>query len=646
MKELNNNGQSSNSTSDVARREDTVEEHIDKEEHNETPEETSDNVLAAKSEDSTADAEVVFESAEDFPELFEQSMKELQEGQIVTGTVVQITDEYVMVDIGYKSEGQVPTKEFITDEGKLDLQVGDKIDVLLETREDEEGIIKLSKLKADKIKAWDKIIKASQNDGVIEGKVTGRVKGGLSVDVGVTAFLPGSQVDLRPVKNLEKFIGQTLSFQVVKVNRKRGNVVVSRRALLEKELQKKKEETLKQLEVGKIMPGVVKNLTDYGAFVDLGGIDGLLHVTDMSWGRVNHPTEVLKVGDKINVKILRFDPETEKVSLGLKQITPDPWESVDQKYSVGQKIKGKVVKIVDYGAFVELEPGIEGLVHVSEMSWTRKRVNPFKLLEVGADVDVVVLGIDKEKRRISLGMKQAEPDPWTVVAEKYPPGTKIAGRVKSVTDFGIFIGIDEGIDGLVHISDLTWDKRLRHPSEKFKKGQEVEAIVLNVDPENRRFSLGIKQLQEDPWERVARIYHPGSKVSGTVTNVTDFGAFLEIGEGVEGLIHVSELSKDKSKKPSDIVRVGDKLDAVILKINKEERKIALSAKELQEQKEKLATKEYVNTQESATISVGSILKSKLKEKQLLSPAEEEPPEKEEKNKGKDEEEAVESPEST
>jgi small subunit ribosomal protein S1 len=471
-------------------------------------------------------------------------MNEIQEGEVARGTIVAVENDYVVVDIGYKSEGQIDIHEFRDADGVIKAEVGMEVDVLLERAEDEDGTIILSKEKAAKIKVWDEISRVYNADGVIHGTIVGRVKGGMSVDIGVNAFLPGSQVDLRPVRNLDSLIGQDFDFKILKFNKKRSNIVLSRRVLLEEERESKKAETLKILEEGQVMEGVVKNITDYGVFVDLGGIDGLLHITDMSWGRVGHPSEMFNISDEITVKILNFDRERERVSLGLKQLKEDPWTAAADRYPVGTRIVGRVVSLADYGAFVEVEEGIEGLIHVSEMSWTRKVRHPSKIVNVGDSVEVVVLSISPEQKRISLGMKQVEPNPWDVIAEKYPVGTTIEGRIKNITDFGLFIGIDEGIDGLVHISDISWTKRIKHPGELYKKGDEVQAIVLNIDRENERFSLGIKQLEGDPWEEIPYKYQVGTRVRGVITNVTDFGLFVELEEGIEGLVHVSEISEE------------------------------------------------------------------------------------------------------
>ena len=552
---------------------------------------------------------------EDFQTLYEESLKTLEEGQILRGTVIDITPDHVTVDVGYKSEGQIPMQEFLKRDRKVDVKIGDRIDVLLERKESEEGLLTLSKEKADKIKVWRDISRSCREGEVIEGEIVGKVKGGLSVDIGrLLAFLPGSQIDLKPVRNLDALIGQRLRFKVIKFNRKRNNIVLSRRVLLDEERKQSREETLKNLKEGDIVEGTVKNLTDYGAFVDLGGMDGLLHITDVSWGRIGHPSEKLSVGERIRVKILHFDREKEKVSLGLKQALPDPWESVPQKYVAGSRHKGKVVNLTDYGVFVELEEGVEGLVHISELTWNKKMKHPSKVVHIGDTVDVVVLDCDPAKRRISLGMKQMEPNPWTLIEEKYPVGTKVVGRVKTVTDFGIFIGFDEGVDGLVHVSEMSWTKKIKHPGEFYKKGQEVEAVVLNIDRKNERFSLGIKQLTPDPWKDVARRYRKGEVVAGKVTNVTDFGAFVELEEGIEGLVHVSEISRDKVEKPSDVLKVGDTLSAVVLHIDPYDRRIGLSIKGLKDRAEKAEIEKYISNQGSAAPSLGELIQEEMEKR--------------------------------
>ncbi len=546
-----------------------------------------------------------------FGELYEESFRPLEEGEVLRGTVVQVNKENVMVDIGYKSEGRIPINEFLDENGNVNVKVGDELEVVLERYEGEFDDILLSKDKAAKIKVWDEISRIYSEDGVIEGKVTARVKGGLAVDIGVTGFLPGSQVDLRPVKNLESFVGEVFNFKILKYNKRRENVVLSRRAILEEERNILKRDTTKSMKEGAIMKGVIKNITDYGAFVDLGGIDGLLHITDMSWGRVGHPSELFKIGDEIEVKVLRFDREQERVSLGLKQLQEDPWLQAETLYPLGTKITGKVVSLTDYGAFVEVQEGIEGLIHVSEMSWTRKIRNPSKLLSVGDLVECKVLSIDAKNKRISLGMKQVEPNPWDIVSEKYPVGTTIEGKIKNITDFGIFIGIDEGIDGLVHVSDISWTKRIKHPSELYKKGDEVQAVVLKVDKENERFSLGIKQLEVDPWELIPSKYPTGSRVTGTVTNITDFGLFVELEEGIEGLVHISEVGRVKGKNLRDLYSLGDVISAKVINISVADRKIGLSIRRLKKDEERSYLDHYASTSKAATSSLGEQLQQAL-----------------------------------
>ncbi len=548
------------------------------------------------------------EMDEDFAALFESSMQELHvPGDVVKGTIVQVNDDNVVVDVGYKSEGVIPLAEFKDEEGNIDVNVGDVVDVLFERRENESGLIGLSKEKADRQKIWSSL----EEDAVVEGKIVGRIKGGLTVDIGINAFLPGSQVDLRPVRNLEKLLGATFDFKIIKLNKRRGNIVLSRRVLLEEQRESMRSKTLETLAEGQEVEGIVKNLTDYGCFIDLGGIDGLLHITDMSWGRVNHPSDVLSVGEKVKVKVLKYDRERERVSLGLKQITPDPWLEVENGYPVGVKVQGKVVSLTDYGAFVELEDGVEGLIHVSEMSWTKRIKHPNKLLTVGDDVETVVLALDIPNRRISLGLKQIEENPWEVIGEKFPIGTIIEGQVKNITDFGVFVGVDEGIDGLVHISDLSWTKRIKHPSEMFKKGDTVKAVVLNIDRENERFSLGLKQLTPDPWESIPVKYAPGTIVRGKATSVTDFGVFLEIEEGIEGLIHVSELRPEKVESPKDVANVGDEFEAAVLNVDVVDRKIALSIKQLTSHKEKAEVQEFLGAQKQATSNFGDLLQGAM-----------------------------------
>ena len=555
------------------------------------------------------------DESEDFQTLYEESLKTLEEGQILSGIVMDITPDHVTVDVGYKSEGQIPMQEFLKRDKKVDVKIGDRIDVLLEKKESEEGLLTLSKEKADKIKVWRDISRSCREGEVIEGEIVGKVKGGLSVDIGhILAFLPGSQIDLKPVRNLDALVGQRLKFKVIKFNRKRNNIVLSRRVLLDEERKQLRDETLKNIKEGDVVEGTVKNLTDYGAFIDLGGMDGLLHITDISWGRIGHPSEKLSIGDRIKVKILHFDQEKGKVSLGLKQALPDPWESVPQRFRVGSRTKGKVVNVTDYGVFVELDEGVEGLVHISELTWSKKTKHPSKIVHIGDTIEVMVLDCDLVKRRISLGMKQVEPNPWALIEEKYPVGTKVVGRVKTVTDFGIFIGFDEGVDGLVHVSEMSWTKKIKHPGELYKKGQEVEAVVLNIDRKNERFSLGVKQLTPDPWKDVARRYRKGEVVVGKVTNVTDFGAFVELEEGIEGLVHVSEISREKVEKPSDVLKVGDTLSAVVLHIDPHDRRIGLSIKLIKDKTEKAEIEKYISDQGPTSPSLGELIQEEMEKR--------------------------------
>ena len=573
-----------------------------------------DSQSVIESAEESEEAEESVEDAQDsdsFMRLYEESLKSIKEGEVVAGEIVQVDKEYVLVDIGYKSEGQINIREFIDDEGNLAANVGDKIEVLLERREDDEGVIRLSKEKAAKIKVWDKIREIYENDGTVKGTILSRVKGGLSVDIGLQAFLPGSQVDLRPIRDMDSLVGMEHEFKIVKYNKRRGNIVLSRRAILEAERVALKDKTLEIIEEGAVLRGIVKNITDYGLFIDLGGIDGLVHITDMSWGRVGHPSEMHKAGDDIEVKVLSFDKERERVSLGIKQLVPDPWSQVEKEYPIGARITGRVVSLTDYGAFIEVEQGVEGLIHVSEMSWTRKVRHPSQLLSIGDMIEAIVLNMDISRKRISLGMKQVAPNPWDVIEEKYPVGTTIEGKIKNITDFGAFIGIDEGIDGLVHISDISWTKRIRHPSEVYKKGQEVRAVVLNIDRNNERFSLGIKQLAPDPWDEIPVKFKPGTRVTGTVTNVTDFGLFLELEEGIEGLVHVSEISSDKKGNPLSRFQIDDVIQAKVINVSSEEKKIGLSIRKLDDTSEKDIVRSYLNSKQEATSNLGELLREEM-----------------------------------
>ncbi|MSP38356.1 MAG: 30S ribosomal protein S1 [Deltaproteobacteria bacterium] len=551
--------------------------------------------------------------ASEFEAMFEESLRTVKPGGVVKGRVVGITATHVLIDVGYKSEGQTPIHEFTDRDGNVQVKVGDDVDVYFETSEGEGGGIVLSRQRAENLKIWEELESAFNDGRGVEGKILGKVKGGFKVDVGVPGFLPGSHVEIRPSRNLDRFIGTTDRFAILKFNRERGNVVVSRRALLELERDSLKQEILKVLEEGVILEGTVKNITGYGAFVDLGGIDGILHISDMSWGRINHPSEIVQVGDKIRVVVLKFDTEKERISLGMKQLTPDPWHTVAEKFPIDARVQGKVISLMDYGAFVELESGIEGLIHISEMSWTRKVAHPSKLLSVGQQVEVVVLNVDPGHRRISLGLKQIMANPWEAAKDKYPVGTVISGPVRNVTDFGIFVGIEEGIDGLVHISDLHWNKKIKHPSELYKKGDVVEAKVLGVNVENERFSLGIKQMATDPWQVVANNHPVGSKIKGQVTSVAEFGVFVRIDEGVEGLIHVSQLSSERVDKPSSLYKVGDEVEAEVVSIDLADRKIGLSVRALRRSEERLEMESYLKREkEGARFSFESLLGDELR----------------------------------
>jgi small subunit ribosomal protein S1 len=548
-------------------------------------------------------------SSEDmgFKELYEQSLQSLQMGEIVTGKVVQINADVVMVDVGWKTEGYIPARELRDSKGNINIAVGDEIEILVDRR-DSDGNLVLSRDKAAKIKVWDDIKLAYEQNKPIKGTITERLKGGLSVDIGVPAFLPGSQVDIRPARDLEKFVGQTYMFNILKYDRKRNNVVLSRRTILELEREEEKKTTLANIEEGKVVEGIIKNITDYGLFIDLGGIDGLLHVTDISWGRISRPADNFNRGDKIKVKILSFDREKERVSLGLKQLTKNPWNEITDKYKVGSIVTGKVVNVMDYGAFVELEPGVEGLIHVSEMFWTREIKHPSKVLNAGDEVNVMILEVNPEAKRISLGLKQTTTNPWEALKQKYPEGTVIRGVIRNITNFGIFIGVEEGIDGLVHVSDISWKQRVKHPSEFYKKGQEIEAVVLNVDVANEKFSLGIKQIEKNPWEELAQKYTAGSIVSGKITNITDFGVFVEIEDGIEGLVHISELSQKRVKSASELYHVGDAVSAVVKSLDAKTKKIRLSIKDLESpQAEEKDIHHYLNNKENLGSNLGRAL---------------------------------------
>ena len=507
--------------------------------------------------------------------LYDESMRHLEEGEIVTGRVVEITASMVVVDVGYKSEGLIKIEEFTDYNGNVKVKMGDEVEVLLEKTEDQEGHVLLSKTKAERMRVWQEIEKAYKDGRVITGRVLDRIKGGLTVDVGLRAFLPGSLVDIKPVKNLESLKNQELQFKVISLDRRRNNIVLSRKAVLEKEFAKKKAETMERLVEGAKLRGSVKNITDYGVFIDLGGIDGLLHITDISWGRVNHPSEHFSVGDEIEVVVLKFDPDTERVSLGYKQRSDDPWTLVDKKYPIGYRVHGKVVSIVDYGAFVEIEEGVEGLIHVSEMSWTKKVVNPSKILNVGDMVDAIVSELDMGNRRISLSLRQTERNPWEELADSYPVGSIIEGKVRNLTEFGAFVEITGDIDGLIHVSDMSWTKRVKHPSEVLKKGDTVRARITNIDVANQRVSLSIKEFLPNEWDNFVTKYQVGDTIDGRVVNITDFGLFIDVFEGLEGLSHISEIDVSGGRL-EDHFKVGDWVSARILRIEEEEKKVGLT----------------------------------------------------------------------
>ena len=552
------------------------------------------------------------EEEESFEALYKGSLSKMSEGETVKGEVARITSDSVLLDIGHKSDAMIPIEEFRKPDGTIDIKVGDKVSAVIERVEGKNGLVMLSVAKAAKMKVWEDIATSCDEGSFIEGRITGKVKGGLFVNLGgIQAFLPGSQVDLKPVKNVDELIGKTFQFKVLNYNRKAENVVVSRRACLEVAREKQREKTIEGLHEGAIVQGVVKSIMEYGAFVDIGGIDGLLHLNDISWKRINKASEVLKAGDEIKVQILKLDIANRRISLGMKQTTPDPWKEALNKYQAGTRVKGKVVNLTDFGAFVELEEGVEGMIHVSEMSWTRKIKHPSSILSTGEVVEAVVLDIDPSTRKIALGLKQTGANPWDLLEERYPAGSRVKGEVKNITDFGIFIGIEEGIDGLVHLSDISWTKKIKNPSELFKKGDLVEAIVLHIDKAKEKLSLGIKQLTKDPWLDIPSKYPKGSIVSGKVSSVTDFGAFLEIEEGVEGLIHASELVKEKDKKPSEVVKEGDILTAKVLGLEIADRKISLSIKALEKDEERAAIKDFFKKQGSGKASLGDVLKDKL-----------------------------------
>ncbi len=548
-------------------------------------------------------------SMEDFAAILaaheQNNRSEISENEVVKGRVIKITDQAVIIDVGFKSEGIVPLAEF-KEGDTVTVAPGDEVDVFVKQLENSEGYVELSRVDAERKHTWEQIEQAYKTQAIITGRVIDRIKGGLRVEIGrIQAFLPGSQVDIRPVRNLDIYRNKDIEVRVLKVNKKRGNIVLSRKVVQEEQINGKKSETLKNLEEGIIVEGQVKNLTDYGAFIDLGGIDGLLHITDMSWGRMQNPHELLKIGENVQVKVLKFDRDKERVSLGLKQLTPDPWASAIERFPANERIKGKVVSLTDYGAFIELEPGVEGLVHVTEMSWSKRVKHPSKLLAIGQEVEAQILEVDQGSRRISLGLKQIEPNPWETLPQRYGIGTRIKGRVRNLTDFGAFIEIEEGIDGLVHVSDISWTKRIKHPSESLKKNQEVEAVITAIDVENRRLSLSIKELEPNAWDRFFDEHNLGDVVNGKITRFANFGAFVELEDGIEGLCHVSELSDDHVEKPEDVVKTGQVMQFKILKMERDQRKIGLSVKAVGSDEPIIESRNYTSA-EGGMASLGEI----------------------------------------
>ena len=538
--------------------------------------------------------------------LAESKIELLKEGSVITGTIMEIRPTEVVIDFGGKAEGTIPAHEFL-DLG--DLEIGSDLEVFLERLEDRDGNPQLSFDKAEQKKNWEKIVNTCEEGSVITGRVRSKVKGGLVVNIGVDAFLPSSQVDIQAPKNLDQFVGQTFDFKVVKINRERKNIVVSRRELIEERRQDKKREILSKIKPGETRRGMVKNITDYGAFIDLDGLDGLLHITDMSWGRVSHPSEMVKTGEEITVCIIDIDTNRERVSLGLKQLSPNPWDAIEGKFPINAKVRGKVVNLVPYGAFIELEEGVEGLVHVTEMSWTKRITKPGEVLNVGDEVDAVVLGIQKDDQKISLGLRQLDVNPWDMATHNYPPGARVRGKVRNLTSYGAFVELEEGIDGMVHVSDMSWTRKINHPSEMVKKGDEVDAIVVEVDVENQRISLGMKQLTQDPWEDIDRLYRMGDVIKGKVSRVAGYGAFIQLDHDIDGLVHISQVSEDRIEKIKDYLNEGDEVSARVIKIDKEERRIGLSIKAAEYDEDALAKEvaAYDEVGEDLTTSLGDLL---------------------------------------
>jgi small subunit ribosomal protein S1 len=621
---------SESDTDDEPSEVDTDDESSEAETSEAEPVSEADSVPSA---DETTDTDIEISDVmtqESLEEAYDNSLRAFAEGEIVKGKVVEVSSDEVMIDIGFKSEGYIQASEFeVGEDGLPSVQVGDQIDVYIVRREDADGQIVLSKEIADRTRVWDEITEAYEEGRTVQGEIVERIKGGLRVNVGtLRAFLPASQIELRPVQDFDRYVGMTLDMKIVKVSSKRRrNIVLSRRLLLEEEAIARKSELLSQLEVDQVRAGVVKNITSFGAFVDLGGIDGLLHKTDMSWGKVNHPSEVVSIDEEVEVIVIGVDPEKEQVSLGIKQRTTDPWLNIEEKYPIGSTVHGKIVNIVNYGAFLELEEGVEGLIHVSEMSWTRRNVAPSKIVTKSDDIDAVVLDIDRGHKRISLGLKQLHANPWELLEQKYPIGTKIVGHVRNLTDFGAFVEIEAGIDGLIHTSDLSWVKRDAHPRDFLKEGDEVEVMVLEIDPAERKVSLGLKQIEPDPWQQVPEKYKIGSVARGEIMNLTNFGAFAKLEDGIEGLIHISELAERRIEKPEEIVNIGDQLDLKIIHLDPNERRIGLSLKAAVVEQERATTAQYQQRQspepqrpepeqpkqeEEPTTTLGALLKEELK----------------------------------
>ncbi len=593
--------------------ESAVEADVSPEQEAEADTSPESAVEADVSPEQDAEEDMSFESAlEDY---LNPDFGNLEEGSIIRGEVVKVGDEHVLVDVNFKSEGQISLAEFRDSEGNPTVVVGDKVDVFVVRKDEVEGTIFLSHEKAKRMQLFDTLESIQESEGITTGRIVRRIKGGYTVDLGgVEAFLPGSHVDLRPVPDMDALVGKEFDFRVLKINRRRSNVIVSRRVLLEEERDAKRSKLLETLEEGQTVQGKVKNITEYGVFVDLGGLDGLLHITDMSWKRIKHPKEMVQLSQDLELKVLNFDKSTNKVSLGMKQLVPDPWENIVEKYPEGTRLSGKVTNLVDYGSFVELEAGVEGLVHISEMSWTRKLRHPSQMVRVGDEVDVIILGVDSVKKRISLGMKQIKPNPWDVVAEKYPEGTVLEGVIKNITEFGMFIGIEDGIDGLIHVSDISWTKKIRHPEEIYKVEDAIQAKVLTVDKENEKFTLGVKQMTDDPWSKVPGTYPVGAIINGVITNITDFGLFVEVEEGIEGLVHVSEISSKKATNPAESFTEGVTIQAKVIHVSAEERRLGLSIKQLKEEEERKKPREFRSTSPAeAGQNLGDILKQKLEE---------------------------------